>query len=155
MPVIQTAGFTSKPTDLRAGGTGITPMYQVLDEILKNSDDKTEVSLIYANKTPADVLLKDTLHKLATQHSNFHVHYVVEKTGTLNALLWKGSTGYVTDKIVEKHCPGPSDDNLVLVCGPPPMMKAISGEKAPDKSQGDLAGVLAKMGFTADQVYKF
>jgi cytochrome-b5 reductase len=41
------------------------------------------------------------------------------------------------------------------VCGPPPMMKAISGDKAEDKSQGVLTGILAKMGYTTVQVYKF
>ena len=42
-----------------AGGTGITPMYQVLEAILKNPDDKTECSLIYANQTEDDILLRD------------------------------------------------------------------------------------------------
>lgn len=35
------------------------------------------------------------------------------------------------------NIPPPSDDNLILVCGPPPMYKALSGDKAKDKSQGD------------------
>jgi cytochrome-b5 reductase len=43
----------------------------------------------------------------------------------------------------------------VQFCGPPPMMKAISGDKAEDKSQGELTGILAKMGFAKEQVYKF
>lgn len=41
-----------------AGGTGITPMYQVLKAILTNPDDKTECSLIYANQTEEDILLR-------------------------------------------------------------------------------------------------
>lgn len=32
-----------------AGGTGITPMYQVIKAILKNKDDKTQMQLLYAN----------------------------------------------------------------------------------------------------------
>jgi cytochrome-b5 reductase len=35
------------------------------------------------------------------------------------------------------------------------MMNAISGDKAKDKSQGDLTGVLADLGYTKEQVYKF
>jgi hypothetical protein len=31
-------------------------------------------------------------------------------------------------------------------------MQAISGDKAKDKSQGELQGLLKKMGYTADQV---
>ena len=41
------------------------------------------------------------------------------------------------------------------VCGPPPMMAAISGDKNPDKSQGEVSGLLAKMGYTSDSVFKF
>ena len=41
------------------------------------------------------------------------------------------------------------------VCGPPPMMKAISGDKAKDKSQGPLQGVLKDCGYTESQVFKF
>lgn len=43
---------------------------------------------------------------------------------------------------------------MVQVCGPPPFMKAISGDKAPDKSQGELTGLLFKMGFAKDMVHK-
>ena len=43
----------------------------------------------------------------------------------------------------------------VQVCGPPPMMKAISGDKAQDKSQGPLEGILKDCGYTESQVYKF
>lgn len=47
-----------------------------------------------------------------------------------------GSEGYITDEVLKAHAPPPSDDSMILVCGPPPMMKAISGEKNEDKSQG-------------------
>ena len=42
-----------------------------------------------------------------------------------------------------------------MVCGPPPMMKAVSGDKLPDKSQGPLEGMLKGMGYTEGQVFKF
>ena len=35
------------------------------------------------------------------------------------------------------------------------MMKAISGDKNADKSQGEVSGVLAELGYTKDMVYKF
>lgn len=35
------------------------------------------------------------------------------------------------------------------------MAQALSGDKLPDKSQGPLTGALAKLGWTAEQVYKF
>ena len=43
----------------------------------------------------------------------------------------------------------------IQVCGPPPMMEAVSGDKNPDKSQGEVSGVLADLGYTKDMVFKF
>ena len=35
------------------------------------------------------------------------------------------------------------------------MMNAISGDKAKDKSQGELSGILRDLGYTKDHVFKF
>lgn len=115
-----------------------------------------QVFLIYANKTPDDILLKERLDTLAKTHSNIHIHYVVEKKHMFD-FFSPFSKGYVTAEILEEHCPPPGggEESLVLVCGPPPMMKAMSGDKALDKSQGEVTGLLGKLGYTAEQVYKF
>ncbi|KAF1596207.1 UNVERIFIED_CONTAM: NADH-cytochrome b5 reductase 3, partial [Eudyptes robustus] len=34
-----------------AGGTGITPMLQIITDILKHEDDPTKISLLFANQT--------------------------------------------------------------------------------------------------------
>ncbi|KAJ6360265.1 hypothetical protein OIU77_004299 [Salix suchowensis] len=41
-----------------AGGSGITPMFQVARAILENPNDKTKVHLIYANVSYEDILLR-------------------------------------------------------------------------------------------------
>ncbi|KAJ1390214.1 Riboflavin synthase-like beta-barrel [Sesbania bispinosa] len=134
-----------------AGGTGITPMLQVIEAILKNPDDKTQISLLYANVSPDDILLKQKLDILATSHPNLKIFYTVDNP-TKN---WKGGAGYISKDVVVKGLPGPSDDTLILVCGPPGMMKHISGEKAKDWTQGELSGILKEAGYTEQMVYKF
>jgi cytochrome-b5 reductase len=57
--------FKYQPGQVRAfgmiaGGSGITPMFQVARAILENPKDKTKVHLIYANVTYEDILLKVT-----------------------------------------------------------------------------------------------
>nr|CAB3472034.1 unnamed protein product [Digitaria exilis] len=134
-----------------AGGTGITPMLQVVRAILKNPDDNTQVSLIYANVSPDDILLKKELDRLASSYPNFKVFYTVDKPSN----DWRGGVGFVSKDMVLKGLPGPGDDSLILVCGPPGMMNHISGDKAKDRSQGELSGLLKDLGYTAEMVYKF
>jgi len=66
------------------------------------------------------------------------VYYTVDKIGEGKGDSWKGGIGYVTREMASEHIHPPSDDNLVLVCGPPPMYKALSGEKKSPKDQGRL-----------------
>ncbi|EIE21212.1 cytochrome-b5 reductase like protein [Coccomyxa subellipsoidea C-169] len=141
-----------KKIGMIAGGTGITPMLQVASEVLRNPDDKTEVSLVFGNVSEDDILLRKEIDEMAKKHSNFKVYYVVDKP---TSFFWRGGKGYITEDTVKKHLPPPSDVSLILVCGPPPLMKAISGDKAEDKSQGELTGTLKSIGYTSDQVYKF
>ncbi|KAJ8547002.1 hypothetical protein K7X08_002695 [Anisodus acutangulus] len=134
-----------------AGGSGITPMLQVIEAILKNPDDNTQVSLVYANVSPGDILLKKKLDVLAATHPNLKVFYTVDNPTN----DWRGSIGYVSKDMIVKGLPPPGDDTLVLVCGPPGMIKLLSGEKPNPREQGELTGLLKDVGFTENMVYKF
>jgi len=71
---------------------------------------------------------------------------------------WAGGVGYVTQDVLAKHMPPPSAKSMVYVCGPPPMYKAICGPKGTKedpKAQGELGGLLDKMGYTKEGVFKF
>ncbi|KAJ8436856.1 hypothetical protein Cgig2_026180 [Carnegiea gigantea] len=134
-----------------AGGSGITPMLQIVEAIVKNPDDNTQVSLVYGNVSQDDILLKQKLDILAAKHPNFKVFYTVDKPSN----NWGGGVGFVSKDMVTKGLPGPGDETLILVCGPPGMMKHISGDKAQDRSQGELTGILKDLGYTEEMVYKF
>ncbi|KAL7590251.1 hypothetical protein Lser_V15G37827 [Lactuca serriola] len=134
-----------------AGGSGITPMLQVIEAILKNPNDNTKVSLVYANVSPDDILLKKRLDMLAATHPNLKVFYTVDNPSK----YWVGGTGFISKDMALKGLPTPSDDTLILVCGPPGMMQHISGDKAKDRSQGEITGLLKELGYTEEMVYKF
>jgi cytochrome-b5 reductase len=147
-----------KPNDKKhigmiAGGTGITPMLQVIEKALKDPNDHTKISLIYANLSENDILMKQELDTLAARHRDrFKVYYTIDKATTQ---WWKHDVGFVNEKMINKYLPPPADDNSIFVCGPPPMMNHISGDKAPDFTQGELKGLLKKLGYTEKQVFKF
>ena len=55
-------------------------MYQVLQHALKEKDNKTRFTLIFANVTPSDILLKDEFDALKAKHPDtFNVVYTVDK----------------------------------------------------------------------------
>lgn len=111
----------AKKLAMIAGGTGITPVYQVMQAILKDPEDETEMYVVYANRTEDDILLKEELDAWAEQiPERVKVWYVVQdsiKEG------WKYSTGFVTEAILREHIPESSHTTLALACGPPPMIQ--------------------------------
>lgn len=135
-----------------AGGTGLTPMLQVIKKILSNPDDKTKVSLLFANQEGRDILLKAELDALAKQHPDrFQVQYTLDKPPS----GWKGETGFVSKNMVEKYMPGKDENAIIFVCGPAGMVAHVSGSKTPDYQQGEVGGILAALGYTKDKVFKF
>jgi len=147
-----------KEIGMVAGGTGIAPMLQVIDEVLANPTDKTKVSLVFANQTESDILMKKEIDARAAQHPDkLSVYYVVDKS-TAWFSKWTGGEGYITEAMLKEHIPAPSADSMVYVCGPPPMYKAIcggKGTKEDPKAQGELGGVLKGMGYAPSSVFKF
>lgn len=137
----------AKHIGMVAGGTGITPMYQMIRVICADDSDTTKMSLIYANNTEDDILLKDELDGFALQcPDKFQVHYVLAKPSP----GWTGGSGFVTDDMIKEHLPAASDDSKMLLCGPPPMISAM---------KKNLAGLGFKepgaMSKSTDQVFLF
>ena len=103
-----------------AGGTGITPMLQIAATILDDPADSTEVSLLYANQTEGDILVRAMLDGFAAKHpGRFKVWYTLDRPPE----GWAFSCGFISDAMIAERLPGPQEQSLVLMCGPPPMIK--------------------------------
>lgn len=138
------------------GGTGIAPMYQVARTILQTPKNQTEISMIYANSRKEDVLLGNELNDLMMEHPQFSPYFVLSKPPS----NWMGGIGHVNAEMIKSFMPGPdrANDSIVMVCGPPGFMAAISGDKdfkSSPPTQGELSGILKDLGYSSKMVFKF
>ncbi|KAK7686547.1 hypothetical protein QCA50_010147 [Cerrena zonata] len=136
-----------------AGGSGITPMFQILEHALKDKSNKTKFTLIFANVTAKDILLKEEFDDLQKKYPDtLNVVYTLDKPDA----NWKGTTGHINKDLISKHIAPPSlgDKVKVFICGPPGQVIAIAGKKDGPR-QGAVGGVLKELGYTEDQVFKF
>jgi cytochrome-b5 reductase len=134
-----------------AGGTGITPMLQIIKAIIRNrprngGNDTTQVDLIFANVNPDDILLKEELEKLVAEDDGFRVYYVLNNPPE----GWTGGVGFVTPDMIKERLPAPASDIKVLLCGPPPMVSAM--KKATESLGYTKARPVSKL---EDQVFCF
>ncbi|KAL8749355.1 MAG: hypothetical protein Q9199_007736 [Rusavskia elegans] len=138
---------------LIAGGTGITPMYQLCRAIFNNPSDKTKVTLVFGNISEEDILLKHEFEDLEnTYPQRFRAFYLLDKP----AEKWMGGKGHVAADLLKTVLPEPKTENIkIFVCGPPGLYQAVSGMKKSPKDQGELSGMLKELGYSQDQVYKF
>merc|ERR1719469_535702 len=105
---------------MMAGGTGLTPMLQVVQAALLDPRDKTTFSLIYANKTVDDILCKDILDNIAAQHPDrFKLTYTLDSPPP----QWKHKQGFISVDMIKECLPANTPDTIILMCGPPPMVE--------------------------------
>ena len=138
---------------LIAGGTGITPMWQLARAIFKNPEDKTKVTLVFGNVSEEDVLLKREFEQLENEYpQRFRAFYLLDNPPE----NWPGAKGHITKELLKTVLPDSKSENVkVFVCGPPGLYKAVAGAKKSPSDQGELTGYLSEIGYTKDQVYKF
>lgn len=119
--VVDQREFNYDRITLILGGSGITPGYQLIAKILmKSNEDKTQIKVIDANKTPDDILMKEELAEFEKNHPDqFQICHVLSHAGQ----DWQGEKGHVDQRIIHQYAFPPDDRNLALLCGPPTLIK--------------------------------
>uniref|UniRef100_A0A7S2WM80 cytochrome-b5 reductase n=1 Tax=Mucochytrium quahogii TaxID=96639 RepID=A0A7S2WM80_9STRA len=130
---------TIRKLGMIAGGSGITPMFQVLQAVASNRSDIIHITLLYANKRETDILLRERLELFAIQHPNIEIVYTLDDPPG----DWVHYKGFITEEMIQATMPPPADDTMIFLCGPPPMIK-----KACIPS-------LQQLGYTREHYFKF
>ncbi|XP_064460011.1 NADH-cytochrome b5 reductase 3-like [Ornithodoros turicata] len=123
-----------------AGGSGITPMLQLLRCIFNDTEDNTQVNLIFVNHTEDDIILRYELDDLAHSYpSQFHIFYVVNTPPA----GWRYGSGLLNVGHIRENLPPAGQDTLILLCGPPLLVSRV------------CRPALSKLGYTASLVYAY
>lgn len=129
-----------------AGGTGITPMYQIIKSILTNPIDKTNITLLYGSQTEDDILLRAELDEFASKFDNFNVIHFLDRAPK----NWNGKSGYINKDALIEFFPKPNNDVQLLICGPPGLVSSVK------KASNELGFAKAKpVSKDGDQVFLF
>jgi len=111
---------SAQQVGMLAGGSGITPMLQVIRAALTDPHDATQFSLLYANKTKEDILVQDLLESAAAASGGrVQLHYTLD----FPPPNWEHETGFISADMIRKCLPPPGPNTVVLMCGPPPMIE--------------------------------
>lgn len=128
---------------LIAGGTGITPCYQLI-QAAALSKDTIDIVLLYSNKTKDDILVKEDLDKYAEiSEQHIAIDYTLTRHDDGKHGAWDGYKGRITDQMI-KACgfPEPGENTLIGYCGPAGFNKTVEE-------------ILASLGYTKEMIYKF
>ncbi|KAG8564516.1 hypothetical protein GDO81_016501 [Engystomops pustulosus] len=115
-------------------------MLQLIRHLTQDPSDDTKCYLIFANQTEEDILLRSELESVVKSHpEQFKIHYTLDRPPQ----GWKYGSGFVTADMIKKHLPPPSDNPLVLMCGPPPMIQFACQDN------------LSKLGYPEDRRFAY
>ncbi|CCE63857.1 hypothetical protein TPHA_0G00160 [Tetrapisispora phaffii CBS 4417] len=137
---------------LLGAGSGITPLYQLINSILLNPEDKTKITLLYGNKTAEDILLHRELEELKSKHpERLAIKYYLSNSSKSTEFA---KSGYISKDDLKEQIPSPDEKTFVFVCGPDEFVKAYAGAQGRLLSQGKFGGILSTLGYNEQQVFK-
>lgn len=103
------------------GGSGVTPIFQVLRAVLKDENDNTACTVLDGNRSEVDILCRSELDSFATLHKGKCkvVHALSQPSET-----WSGHRGRISEYLLKQHVVY-QGKSMVLICGPQPMESSV------------------------------
>ena len=102
--------------------------------------DTISFGLVFANTTSKDILLRKELDDISSnQKINFKLLYTINEQEE----GWTGAIGKITKEMISETLPAPSDDTLMLTCGPPVMCRKY------------LLPMLLELGYKEENIFDF
>lgn len=106
---------------LIAGGSGITPLYSILETALR-AGGSSRLCLVFGNRTGADIIYREALSELAARHAaRLCVRHVLERPGELAGAVEGRLDRAVCARVLDELAP--SANARYYLCGPEGMLE--------------------------------
>lgn len=119
------------------GGSGITPIFQVLRAVMLDKDDRTACTVLDGNRLVEDILCKadlDAFAAMSGSEEKCRLVYTLTQAPEGEG-AWTGRRGRIAGPLLEEYAPAPvrgeegegegeAGDSLVLLCGPEALEKS-------------------------------
>ncbi|KAH7375585.1 nitrate reductase [Plectosphaerella cucumerina] len=107
------------------GGSGITPIFQVLRAVMKDAEDQTKCLVLDGNRMEQDILCRTDLDTMAAANPDkCKLVYTLSKGGD----DWAGLRGRMDAPFFQRElgpCLCGAGEEMVLICGPEAMEKSV------------------------------
>lgn len=130
--------YNVKKLGMIAGGSGLTPMYQIIQNLTDNNDP-LNMTFLFGNVSMGDIILRQALDELAKKNKNLTMWYTVDKCDDQS---WPYTVGFMNPDLFKAKLPAPGPDTLILLCGPPGLI-------------GFATKLLKEIGYTDDMLFTF
>ncbi|KAI9159468.1 hypothetical protein H9P43_008808 [Blastocladiella emersonii ATCC 22665] len=141
-------GATASPVKriaLIAGGTGISPMVQIIRSVLHHQREDLDVKLLYGAVADSELVYREILEQKAREHPNIKLFFTVDHPSD----SWPAAgedpmygTGYMSADVLKRELPEPGSDLKIIICGPWKMCQI-------------LKQVLPEIGYPPEMWYSF
>jgi nitrate reductase (NAD(P)H) len=104
------------------GGSGITPIFQVLRAVMQDPEDRTSCVVLEGNRLEEDILCRAELDAFAAAEDPSKCTIV--HTLTKPSSQWTGRRGRISEELLKEYA-RPQEGSLALICGPEGMEKSV------------------------------
>jgi nitrate reductase (NAD(P)H) len=102
------------------GGTGITPIFQVLRAVMQDPHDPTTCVVLDGNRLEEDILCRAELDAYVALNSR---KCTLVHTLTKGSEDWKGRRGRISEELLMEYA-SPEEESMAILCGPEAMERS-------------------------------
>lgn len=111
------------PMILVGGGSGMAPLWSILNDVANNGADKP-VRLYYGARAKKDLFYLDEIAAIAEKLNDFEFIPALSEMDPGDD--WDGATGFIHEIVERNYADTGRDGSLeAYACGPPPMVDAV------------------------------